>query len=112
MCHDLDLSAYSLAVTIADYKFEIPFENLLGQTTVFSTKVDCDLYIVQTYDNVDNVIELGDPFFSAFMPVFDADQDLLGLALNALAVEGSSVTYIGPTPTENEEILDEMMTIQ
>ena len=49
------------------------------------------------------MIELGDPFFSAFMPVFDGDQELLGLALNALAYPGSSVTYVGPAEDDDDE---------
>lgn len=110
MCTDLDLSAYALSVTILDYEYTIPFANLVGQTSSSTSKVECDLFIVQIYNTEDNVIILGDPFFSEFMPVFDADQDLLGLAPNALAVSGSYVTYVGPD--EEEETLEEVMAIK
>ena len=46
MCTDIDLSDYNLNVTIADYQYSIPFENLLAQTSIMKGKIDCDLYIV------------------------------------------------------------------
>ena len=46
-----------------------------------------------------NSIRLGDPFFSAFLPVFDIDNDQIGLALNSRAYENISVTDWTPTPT-------------
>ena len=44
-----------------------------------------------------NSIRLGDPFFSAFLPVFDIDNDQIGLALNARAYENVSVTDWSPS---------------
>ena len=112
-CSDLDLSNYWLNVTISDYKFSIPFSNLVQQVTPSgTTRIDCDLFIVQNYNNASdddpNVLEIGDPFFSAFLPVFDVENELLGLALASRAVEGSSIELVVTDPDEDDDTVPAM----
>jgi len=57
------------------------------------------LYIVQTFGTDDNAIQVGDPFFAAFLPIFDADNEMLGLALAARGIDGSSVTLVDSSTT-------------
>jgi hypothetical protein len=46
------------------------------------------------------MIRLGDPFFSAFLPVFDVENDMIGLAQSARALIGTAVNEgAPPTPT-------------
>lgn len=45
------------------------------------------------------MIRLGDPFFSAFLPVFDVDNDMIGLAQSARALPLTAVNPGAPTPT-------------
>lgn len=45
------------------------------------------------------MIRLGDPFFSAFLPVFDVENDQIGLAQSARALPLTAVNSGAPTPT-------------
>ena len=45
------------------------------------------------------VVRLGDPFFVSFLPVFDVENDQMGLALGWQAPTGSLMTP--PTTTTN-----------
>ena len=106
MCTDLDLSGMYFNITMSDYRFSIPFENLVQQTSSSSSATpECDLYIVRNYETTDNAIQIGDPFFSAFLPVFDVDSELLGLALAARGVEGSSITFVGTSDDPDSDHL-------
>ena len=42
---------------------------------------------------------MGDPFFKQFYSVFDVTNRKIGLAISALAPEGSTITGLIPTPT-------------
>ena len=88
----LDLSA-NFTFTLGDYNFSIPLENLASNTT-YNSRVDCDLYLTQLSDATENMIRLGDPFFSSFLPVFNVDKDMLGLALSARSYPGSAMVKI------------------
>ena len=50
-----------------------------------------------------NVLELGDPFFAAFLPVFDVENELLGLALASRGIEGSSIELVADTPADDDD---------
>ena len=39
-----------------------------------------------------NFVRLGDPFFAGFLPVFDVDNDQIGLGLSARATDGVAKT--------------------
>ena len=106
-CNTLDLSNYWLNVTFEYYKFSIPFSNLIQQSTNSDGRSDCDLFIVQNYATTDNVLELGDPFFSAFLPVFDVDRELMGLAIASRGTEGSSITFAPPVDPEDPDDPDD-----
>ena len=54
-------------------------------------------------DNESNSIRLGDAFFSSFLPVFDVENESIGLALAARAPEGSVKVEVASEP----EILTE-----
>jgi len=76
MCTALDLSEFNFSITIGDEKYSIPFSNLIQQTSNSAGNTpECDLYVVNNYNTEDNAIQVGDPFFSAFFPVFDVDND-------------------------------------
>lgn len=47
-CNDLDLSK-SLNITLGNYNYSIPLENLVSNTT-YNGRVDCDLYISSLLD--------------------------------------------------------------
>jgi len=101
MCTNLDLSNFAFSVTLDNTKFTIPFQNLVMQSTI-SNLPYCNLFIVQNYNNDQNVLELGDPFFSAFLPVFDVDNEMMGLAIASRGIEGSTIEDVTPAdPTSN-----------
>lgn len=91
-CNLLDLSA-NFTFTLGDYNFTIPLENIASNTT-YNGRVDCDLYLTQLKNTTENMIRLGDPFFSSFLPVFNVDKDMLGLALSARSYPGSAMVKI------------------
>ena len=90
--------------------------NELVRTTDKGDIIDCDLYIVQLRPNITiddhttvtgNVVRLGDPFFSAFLPVFDIENDRLGLALAWQAPDGSKIIPHNPNEEKKVEDKDE-----
>ena len=96
----------------------MPLKHLVNEmirTTDKGDIIDCDLYIVQLRPNITiddhttitgAVVRLGDPFFSAFLPVFDIDNDRLGLALAWQAPDGSAI--IPHNPDEGKKVEDEL----
>lgn len=77
----------------------IPVAQMVYQSPYTATSLDCDLYMTQLDDYTEDAIRLGDPFFSSFLPVFDVDNDQLGLALAARALDGCDKTIaFPPTP--------------
>ncbi len=54
--------------------------------------------MAQLYEKFDNSIRVGDPFLSAFLPVFDVDNDQLGLAIARRALPRSAITPGDATP--------------
>lgn len=62
---------------------------------------DCDVFVQDLNDTLPtdtNTVRLGDPFFSAFLPVFDVDSQKIGLAVASRAL--SDVTQTTTTTTE------------
>lgn len=98
----------NFVVQIGDLYYAIPIQRLVSTNwNPTSLRFDCDLYIMQIEENVDNAVRLGDAFFSAFFPVFDIENDLVGLALNSQALEGSSITQVvTPTPPQPPALLE------
>ena len=85
--------------------YSIPMNQLIAQTQRTSSVADCDLYFAPLNDLYGNNIRLGDPFFASFLPIFNVETEELGLAMNARAYEGSSITEYEepepePTPTD------------
>ena len=99
----------SLDLTLGDYVYSIPFKNLLINVT-YNNRADCDLMVAMLKQEVAadgvtladmNDIRLGDPFFAAFFPVFDIDNDQIGLAKSIRAQTGVAKTaVVTPTPEE------------
>ena len=96
-CADVNMPG-DFVITLGGQNYTIAMENLLSDTQ-WNSRHDCDLFFVQLDEPNLNSIRLGDPFFSAFLPVFDIEQDQIGLALNARAYENVSVTDWTPSPT-------------
>ena len=97
-CSQINTNDLSLNITMGNLTYSIPLRNLLADT-MEGTRHDCDMYISQVYYKYDNMIRLGDPFFSAFLPVFDVDNDMIGLAQSARALPLTAVNPGAPTPT-------------
>jgi len=92
--------------------YTIPVSQLVYQSPYDFVGVgDCDLYVTQLSKLAPaNGIRLGDPFFSSFLPIFDVENDRLGLALAKQALDGSTwstsppVVFPSPAPPAlNEE---------
>ena len=73
-CSSVITNDYVLDLTINDNTFSIPIKNLLGDSMV-NSRHDCDLYVGQLYNLFENSIRIGDPFLSAFLPVFDVENN-------------------------------------
>ena len=85
---DLDMK-----VKIDNYEFSIPLENIavyVNQTNTFYCQTQIALA-----KNSENTIILGGAFFTAFMGVFDVENDKVGLANSVRALEGSFITCEG-----------------
>ena len=68
---------------------------------MYNNRHDCDIFFAQMKDNTSNSVRLGDPFFSAFLPVFNVTSEMVGLALSARALDGVAVVNatVDPEPT-------------
>lgn len=83
----------TLDIQIGNEIYSIPVEDLVSTAqSPYGTKtVDCDLFIVPlTEDEV--AIRLGDPFFVSFAPIFDIENDQLGLVKSKRAPDGTKIT--------------------
>ena len=90
-CYELTLPD-TFALQIEGQTYYIDLDVLMVDTNSGTTPY-CDIYItsLDKDDMVDGpAVVLGDPFFSAFLPVFDVDADVIGLAQSAHAIEGGS----------------------
>ena len=94
----MDTGDYALNITISNMTYSIPLRNFLADTQYYESRHDCDLFIAQLYYKFENAIRLGDPFLSAFLPVFDVDNDMLGLAVAARALPGTAMNPGSATP--------------
>ena len=71
----------------------------------YSGRNDCDLYFAQLRDFDSNNIRLGDPFFAAFLPVFDVENEMLGLGVGARALPGVTMELaVVPTPPSTTRV--------
>lgn len=61
-----------------------------------STRTDCDMFITELHNETENIVVLGDPWLSAFMPIFDVDNDQIGLAVYDAAPTSAEYTAISP----------------
>ena len=62
-----------------------------------------------------NTVRLGDPFFSAFLPVFDVENQSIGLAVSSRALSQVDVTKVTtPTPTDDSAVtrVEELLVTQ
>ena len=100
-CSEINMPG-DFVITLGGQNYTIPMATLLSDTQ-WNTRHDCDLFFTSVYPADDNTVRLGDPFFGAFLPVFDVENDQIGLALNARAYEGVSVTDWTPSSTPAEE---------
>lgn len=91
-CEQLNLE-YQLLFTINDYEFSIPLKNI----AVNLNETDDDYCYAQiaVLPNSDNSIVLGSSFFTAFVGIFDTENDRIGFAESHRALPGSSITCIG-----------------
>lgn len=70
-------------------------ENLKYDYKYSDGSYDCDFYIAQLVDEV-SAWRVGDAWFAAFTPIFDVENGLLGLGLNARGMPGNTVENINP----------------
>ena len=95
-----------LGVTIQDYEFKIPLDNMAtyvkqGDTFYCQTQI---ALLAKT----ENLIVLGGAFFTSFLGIFDVENERIGFAENRRALPGSSISYrpsdiVKPEPTTNME---------
>lgn len=91
-CDRLNLD-YNLTFHIDNYHFTIPLKNMavyVNQTNQFY----CQTQIALVKQSEHTII-LGGAFFTSFLGIFDVENDRLGLANSARALEGSSITCEG-----------------
>ena len=88
-CKKLKLSD-TIEVGIGDYIYAIPL-TALTYTSEYKKRKDCDLFVTPLTQN-EKTIRLGDPFFVSFTPIFDVENDRIGLAINSQAPQGSKIT--------------------
>ena len=70
-CADVNMPG-DFTITLGDQNYTIPMVNLLSDT-MWNNRHDCDFFFTRMAEPDDNTIRLGDPFFSAFLPVFDIE---------------------------------------
>ena len=88
----------------------MPMKNLLADTQYDASRHDCDLFFARLNNLYGNDVRLGDAFFSAFLPIFDVESDMLGLAVNSRALDGVTITAAvdpEPEPTPESETISE-----
>ena len=75
-------------IQLGNYNYAIPMKYFLADTMNGSSH-DCDVFIQELDADLDvgtNTVRLGDPFFAAFMPVFDVASQNIGLTVSARAL--------------------------
>ena len=106
-CSELNIPGV-FKIQFGDEVYSIPMQNMIAQSQVSGSRTDCDLYFALNKDVEATDVRLGDVFFSAFLPIFDVESDMLGLAMNSRALEGASITAAeDPEPTPTSETVDE-----
>ena len=87
----------NFTIQLGDYEYSIPMNQFMVDVTAGGSN-DCDVFIAELDANSDlpneNFVRLGDPFFASFLPVFDIDNDQIGLAMSARAKDHVSKTKV------------------
>ena len=93
-CEALKLDDY-LELGIGDYNYQIPLSGLTYSSDYYEYtedgRIDCDFFVVPLTEK-EETIRLGDPFFVSFTPIFDVENDQLGLAVGSGAPDGTAIT--------------------
>ena len=88
-CEDVNMPE-NLNIVIGYHNYTIPMKYFLADTD-YNGRHDCDVYISEfdpEKSDAETTVRLGDPFFAAFLPVFDSENEALGLAVSARALTG------------------------
>ena len=97
-CEDLTIIDY-IEVGFGGYRYQIAVKDLSFTATHDSFywfndgRKDCDLWITPL-PGTEKTIRLGDPFFVSFVPIFDVENNQLGLAMNRNAPERSTILKV------------------
>ena len=88
------MDGVNFVIQLGDYNYTIPMKYFLADT-MHNNRHDCDVFIQELDQDLTegtNVVRLGDPFFAAFIPVFDVTNQSLGLGVSARALTDVAVT--------------------
>jgi len=88
---ELGLGGNRYQIAVKDLTHTATYED--GGWLFTDYREDCDFFITPLKGD-EKTIRLGDPFFVSFVPIFDVDNDRLGLAMNVNAPERSSITPV------------------
>jgi len=88
-CDTLSLN-YNLTFTINDVEFTIPLENMVAYVNQTRDTMYCQMQIA-ALPNSENDVILGGAFFTAFVGIFDVENDRIGFAQSTRALPGSSM---------------------
>jgi len=92
-CDDLGIDQI-LKFTIKDHEFTIPLANIAVDVTQNDVDI-CQLQIALLAKASADVIVLGSAWFTAYVGMFDAENERIGFAHSVRALEGSSIVCIG-----------------
>jgi len=81
----------TLDIKLGSEIYSIPMVSLSESVYVRDDWPDCDIFVVPLTED-EMAVRLGDPFFASFTPVFDVDNDQIGLGLSTRAPEGSAIS--------------------
>ena len=88
---ELGLGGNRYQIAVKDLTHTATYED--GGWLFTDYREDCDFFITPLKSD-EKTIRLGDPFFVSFVPIFDVENDQLGLAKNRNAPERSTILKV------------------
>ena len=104
-CNTLHLD-YDIVVTMNEYEFSIPLKNIavyVDQPEHGKPAYYCSMQIAALSQSRNSLV-LGSAFFTAFLGIFDVENDRLGLAESIRALPGNSITCVGKSCKQHNPI--------